>query len=84
MTSHGTSPIPVQGLFEAHLTVAEVARAVAFYRDQVGLPVALEIPASTYRRVVGRRRRSFANVPTKAIATWSPSSSRSPTARRRA
>ncbi len=44
MTSHGTSPIPVQGLFEAHLTVADVARSVAFYRDQVGLPVALEIP----------------------------------------
>jgi lactoylglutathione lyase len=37
-------PVPVQGLFEAHLTVADLGRAVAFYRDVVGLPVALELP----------------------------------------
>src|SRR5205814_5242177 len=34
----------VRGLFEAHLTVAELPRSVAFYRDVVGLPVALELP----------------------------------------
>ena len=34
----------VRGLFEAHLTVADLARSVSFYRDLVGLPVALEIP----------------------------------------
>jgi lactoylglutathione lyase len=38
------SPVPVRGLFEAHLTVADLGRAVAFYRDVVGLPLALEIP----------------------------------------
>jgi lactoylglutathione lyase len=37
-------PVPVAGLFETHLTVADVARSVAFYRDVVGLPVALELP----------------------------------------
>jgi lactoylglutathione lyase len=34
----------VRGLFETHLTVADLARSVAFYRDVVGLPVALEVP----------------------------------------
>src|SRR6185312_4710908 len=32
------------GLFETHLTVSDLARSVAFYRDVVGLPVALELP----------------------------------------
>jgi lactoylglutathione lyase len=31
-------------LFEAHLTVADLAASTAFYRDVVGLPVALELP----------------------------------------
>src|SRR5947209_11392307 len=34
----------VRGLFETHLTVADLSRSVAFYRDLVGLPVALEVP----------------------------------------
>ena len=34
----------VTGLFETHLTVSDVDRSVAFYRDVVGLPVALEVP----------------------------------------
>jgi hypothetical protein len=34
----------VRGLFETHLTVADLARSVSFYRDVVGLPVALEVP----------------------------------------
>jgi lactoylglutathione lyase len=34
----------VRGLFETHLTVTDLPRSVAFYRDLVGLPVALEIP----------------------------------------
>jgi lactoylglutathione lyase len=37
-------PIPVRRLFEAHLTVGDMARSVAFYRGTVGLPVALEVP----------------------------------------
>jgi lactoylglutathione lyase len=36
--------IEVSGLFETHLTVSDLERSVAFYRDVVGLPVALEIP----------------------------------------
>jgi lactoylglutathione lyase len=34
----------VRGLFETHLTVADPQRSMAFYRDVVGLPVALELP----------------------------------------
>jgi lactoylglutathione lyase len=34
----------VRGLFETHLTVADLGRSIAFYRDKVGLPVALELP----------------------------------------
>ena len=34
----------VRGLFETHLMVSDMARSVAFYRDVVGLPVALELP----------------------------------------
>src|SRR5438874_11674615 len=34
----------VRGLFETHLTVADLPRSTAFYRDVVGLPVALELP----------------------------------------
>jgi lactoylglutathione lyase len=34
----------VRGLFETHLTVADLPASVAFYRDVVGLPVALELP----------------------------------------
>jgi lactoylglutathione lyase len=38
------SQIRVRGLFETHLTVADLDRSVTFYRDVVGLPVALELP----------------------------------------
>src|SRR5436305_1015051 len=34
----------VRGLFETYLTVSDLDRSVAFYRDVVGLPVALELP----------------------------------------
>ena len=37
-------PTPAAGLFETHLTVRDVALSVAFYRDVVGLPVAIEMP----------------------------------------
>jgi lactoylglutathione lyase len=36
--------VPVTGLFEAHLTVSDLDRSVAFYRDTVGLPLAFELP----------------------------------------
>ena len=39
-----TDPVAVRGLFVAHLTVADLERSTAFYRDVVGLPVALEVP----------------------------------------
>jgi lactoylglutathione lyase len=37
-------PIPVAGLFETHLTVADLARSTTFYRDVVGLTLALDVP----------------------------------------
>jgi lactoylglutathione lyase len=39
-----TDSIAVRGLFETHLTVGDLTRSVAFYRDVVGLPLALEVP----------------------------------------
>jgi lactoylglutathione lyase len=36
--------VPVGGLFETHLTVNDLGRSVAFYRDVVGLSLALEVP----------------------------------------
>jgi lactoylglutathione lyase len=39
-----TECVPVGGLFETHLTVSDLGRSVAFYREVVGLPLALEVP----------------------------------------
>ena len=36
--------IPIADLFEAHLTVSELRRAVAFYRDLLALPLARIFP----------------------------------------
>lgn len=35
--------VPVRGLFETHLTVSDLERSVGFYRDVVGLLLALEV-----------------------------------------
>jgi lactoylglutathione lyase len=35
--------VPVHGLFETHLTVSNLQRSIAFYRDIVGLELALEV-----------------------------------------
>ena len=44
MTAAMPQRVWVRGLFETHLTVSDLGRAVAFYRDVVGLAVALEVP----------------------------------------
>jgi lactoylglutathione lyase len=36
--------VPIKGLFETHLTVGDLARSIAFYRDVVGLALAHEVP----------------------------------------
>jgi len=36
--------VPIRGLFEAHLTVRDLNRSIAFYRDVLGLPLAQVIP----------------------------------------
>jgi lactoylglutathione lyase len=35
--------VPIRGLFEAHLTVSDLDRSIAFYRDVLGLPLAHRI-----------------------------------------
>jgi lactoylglutathione lyase len=35
--------VPARGLFETHLTVADLGRSTAFYRDVVGLQLAWEV-----------------------------------------
>jgi lactoylglutathione lyase len=35
--------VPIRGLFEAHLTVADLDRSIEFYRDVLGLPLAHRI-----------------------------------------
>jgi catechol 2,3-dioxygenase-like lactoylglutathione lyase family enzyme len=37
--------IPVQGLYESHLTVSDLDRSIAFYRDTLGLELAHVIDA---------------------------------------
>ena len=32
--------VPIKGLYEAHLTVRDLDRSIAFYRDVLGLPLA--------------------------------------------
>jgi len=39
-----TPRVPVRKLFESHLTVSDLQRSVNFYRDLVGLTLALEVP----------------------------------------
>ena len=39
------SIVPIRGLFEAHLTVGDLERSIAFYRDVLGLPLAHRVPA---------------------------------------
>lgn len=38
-------PVPITALFETHLTVSDLERSIAFYRDVVGLPLAHRVPA---------------------------------------
>jgi len=35
---------PIRGLFEAHLTVSDLDRSIAFYRDVLGLPLLFTAP----------------------------------------
>jgi lactoylglutathione lyase len=36
--------IPIEGLFEAHISVRDFKRSVAFYRDVVGLELGIAQP----------------------------------------
>lgn len=39
------SIVPIDGLFEAHLTVSDLDRSVDFYRDKLGLVLAHVVPS---------------------------------------
>ena len=52
--------IPVLGLYESHLTVADLDRSIAFYRDVVGLELAYVVPSGNAAFFwVGGRERSM-------------------------
>jgi lactoylglutathione lyase len=36
--------VPILGLFETHLTVSDLQRSIAFYRDIIGLKIGLIVP----------------------------------------
>jgi lactoylglutathione lyase len=56
MTGH----VPVRGLYETHLAVSDLGRSVSFYRDKLGLPLALELPERAAAFLwVGDRERSM-------------------------
>ena len=55
-----SDPTPVLGLFETHLTVHDLQRSIRFYREVVGLPLALEVPQRGAAFLwIGRGRRSM-------------------------
>lgn len=37
--------VPIDGLWETHLTVSDLERSIAFYRDTLGLTLAHRVPA---------------------------------------
>jgi lactoylglutathione lyase len=51
--------VRVRGLFETHLTVNDLERSVGFYRDVVGLPLALESDGNTAFFWIGDPGRSM-------------------------
>jgi lactoylglutathione lyase len=55
--------IPIEGLFEAHITVSDLQRSIAFYRDVVGLELGIEQPERLAAFFwVGGRGRSMLGV----------------------
>src|SRR6266852_6637464 len=55
--------IPIEGLFETHITVSDLQRSIAFYRDVVGLELGIvqpERPAAFFW--VGGRGRSMLGI----------------------
>jgi len=59
MTLHSNQSIPVKGLFEAHLTVSNLQRSVDFYRDKLGLQLALKISDRNAAFWIGDSHRSM-------------------------
>lgn len=55
-----SSQMPVRGLFEAHLAVADLERSVDFYTDVLGFPLAFEDPDRSVAFLwIGFRGRSM-------------------------
>jgi lactoylglutathione lyase len=55
-----SDPLPVRGLFEAHLSVRDVRRSVSFYTDVVGLELGIELPERDAALLwIGGRGRSM-------------------------
>jgi lactoylglutathione lyase len=43
MTSQPRQSVPINGLFETHLTVSNLQRSIGFYRDKLGFQLALKM-----------------------------------------
>ena len=57
------TPIPVHGLFETHLTVANLEASVTFYRDVIGLELAYQLDEPRVAFFwIGARGRSMLGV----------------------
>ena len=57
--------VPIQGLWETHITVADLDRSISFYRDAVGLTFAVHngrkfIPVFVTENMVGHKLGEFA------------------------
>ena len=63
--------IPIHGLFETHLTVSDLQRSIRFYRDIIGLELALETLErnAAFFWIGDRSYRSFSRLP--MLRLWS-------------
>ena len=74
-----SGPVPIDGLFETHLAVADLSRSVAFYHDVIGLSPALEalqdvLGACDRLRALGVTPLSFSATETSepSVIGWMP------------
>jgi catechol 2,3-dioxygenase-like lactoylglutathione lyase family enzyme len=65
--------IPVSGLYESHLTVADLDRSIAFYRDVVGLELAHRVPSRHAAFFwIGGRERSMLGLDNESAGRRTP------------
>ena len=65
--------IPIHGLFETHLTVSDLQRSIRFYRDIIGLELALEASErnAAFFWIGDRSSRSSSSSRRSMLGLWS-------------